>query len=298
VRTSFEVGLPAGISALEALTDLAPGFGVTERRDALERAQKIVDESERLGIQILPIRGEINYPVRLRSIGDPPAFIYVKGTLPDDWNAAIAIIGTRTPSPVSLDVTNEIVEALSHTRACVVVSGLALGIDTAAHASALKNRLRTVAVLGHGLDRIYPRNNAALARQIIDGGGALLSEYPVGVPVRRFRLDRRDRIQSALSSTTVLVESAIDGGSMRNVNFAKHQGRHVIALEPLGAGADWSGNSFLLGSTLAGHVPRFLRQLAGAQRPLADRLPRTDVTRVIAREVAACQADDVLTRVF
>lgn len=210
---------------------------------ALEKAWGIINDSADAGIAVLAYDDEA-YPSRLRSIPNPPPFVFVRGRLPQ-LDLGVAVIGTREPAPAALEVTREVVQALAWESATVVVSGLAVGIDTAAHEAALRCGLRTVAVLANGLDTIYPKSNAALAEEIVESGGALLSEVPTGQRVTNFNLVARDRLQSGLSRATILIQSSLSGGSMHTACFTLEQKRMLVACRPLESTNDWSGNRFL-----------------------------------------------------
>jgi DNA processing protein len=232
-----------------------------ERKNAFEIAMRICEQSEREGIEILSLRSP-RYPQPLAEISDPPPFLYLRGELPGDWVNAVAVIGTREPSPETICATEKVVDSLAHRRSTIVVSGLALGIDTVAHVAALKRSLRTVAVLANGLDSVYPKANAELAQRIIDAGGCVLSETSTGRGVSRFNLVARDRIQSGLSRATFLMQSSLDGGSMHTAFYTLEQKRTLIALKPPDVETrEWQGNAFLLGmfnaSSKAGRISQF-----------------------------------------
>jgi DNA processing protein len=186
-----------------------------------------VDNADRLVVLVLSVFHP-RYPAALRQLSDRPAVVFVKGQIPAPARN-VACIGTRTPSPFGLRATREIVESLVHVN-WTIVSGLALGIDTEAHSVALANNGRTIAALGGGLDRIYPKENSGLAAQILDSGGALLSEQPLGVSTNPRNLIQRDRLQSGLSVGTVLMQSDLKGGSMHTVRFTLQQERLLFAV--------------------------------------------------------------------
>lgn len=193
---------------------------------------------ERAGVRLL-ILDDACYPSALREIADPPPVLYVLGTITsaDDW--AIAVVGTRRASQYGRHVTERIVSDIAR-AGVTVVSGLALGIDTHAHRAALAAGGRTVAVLGSGLDRIYPTSNQALARQISECG-AVISEYPLGIPPDAQHFPRRNRIVSGLSRGVLVVEADHKSGAMITATQAAEQGRDVFAvpgsiLSPLSVG--------------------------------------------------------------
>lgn len=201
-----------------------------ERRAAEERAR-----AERLGVQLLTL-DDPDYPASLRGIYDPPPVLYVRGTLPahlqGDLDAvrAVAVVGTRRASPFALELSREIARELAR-AGVVVVSGLALGVDTAAHEGALEAAPgATVAVLGSGVDRPYPAQNARLARRIADGGGAVVSEYRLGTPPRAEHFPGRNRIISGLARGVLVVEGGVTSGALITAEFALEEGRTVFAV--------------------------------------------------------------------
>jgi DNA processing protein len=168
------------------------------------------------------------YPELLRSIHDPPLALYVRGELLARDKHAIAIIGTRECSHYGQQVADRLAFQLAK-RGYTVVSGLARGIDTAAHAGALKAGGRTLAVIGSALDRLYPPENAELAERIA-AQGAVLSEFPLGTEPGRTTFPMRNRIVAGLSQGVVVVEAAPGSGAMITVEEATAQGRSVFAV--------------------------------------------------------------------
>lgn len=272
---------PEGGDPWALLQTYAPDQPEDVRERALVAAIAICEQCEREGIELRRL-GRAGYPAPLEKIPDPPPFVYLRGKAPEDWSPAVAVIGTREPSDHSVRCTWRLVEALSQRRETIVVSGLALGIDTAAHLTALERGLRTVAVLANGLDTVYPKANAELARLILAADGCLLSEVPPRRAVSRYNLVARDRLQSGLSAATFLMQSSLNGGSMHTALFTLQQRRTLIALkppEPLDP--SWYGNAFLLGMLAPNDInsderssrfERFPLPLAyGMAEPLIDR---------------------------
>jgi len=143
----------------------------------------------------------------------------------------IAIIGTRNPTKNSATIANQIAKLIISKSISTIVSGLAKGIDTAAHEGCLDQGGHTIAVVGHGLDTIYPKENRELAKKIIKQGGAIVSEYPFGLKAERFRLIERDRIQALLSQMIILIESDEKGGSMHTIEAAKKMNKTIWCLD-------------------------------------------------------------------
>jgi DNA processing protein len=168
------------------------------------------------------------YPDRLREIPDAPPVLYLKGSwLPeDDWS--LAVVGTRRHTPYGHQATAELVEGLAQHRV-TIVSGLARGIDTIAHQTALERGGRTVAVLANGLDIVYPPDNRQLAERIVERG-ALVSDYPLGTRPRAEYFPRRNRILSGLAVGTLVVEADYKSGAMITARTATEQNREVFAV--------------------------------------------------------------------
>ncbi len=171
---------------------------------------------------------EKSYPANLKNIFSPPILLYVKGRLFTQDVAAIAMVGSRKPT-IYGRLTAERLAAELAGKGMTVVSGMARGIDTASHHGALRVKGRTIAVLGSGIDVIYPAENKGLAEQIADSG-AVISEFPIGTPPLSKNFPRRNRIISGLSLGVVVVEAARKSGSLITVGFALEQGREVFAV--------------------------------------------------------------------
>ena len=190
----------------------------------------LVSEMERLdkaGIKVYTFQDD-DYPARLREIFDYPPIIYLKGelSLQDEW--CIAVVGTRRATVYGKQVTQEIVENLARNK-ITVVSGLARGIDTIAHRAALEAEGRTVAICACGLDSVYPPENAALARSIVENG-ALISEYPLGAKPRADNFPRRNRIMSGMSLGVLVIEADEISGAVITAHMALEQNREVFAV--------------------------------------------------------------------
>ena len=167
------------------------------------------------------------FPGLLRETGDPPFVLYLRGSL-EEIEPAVAIVGTRSPSRYGRETAMSMARSLS-AAGITVVSGLARGIDTAAHTGALEGGTNTVAVLGTGIDVAYPPENAALADRISQRG-AVVTEYPPGTPPDPGNFPRRNRIISGLSAGVVVVEAAMKSGALITARFAGEQGRTLMAV--------------------------------------------------------------------
>ncbi len=181
--------------------------------------------------------GDPAYPGSLLNIEDPPLLLYVMGSgeLPLDSGHCLAIVGSRNPTPQGEDTARQFAGAM-HQAGLTIVSGLALGIDGAAHRGALEaarvtgaQPLATIAVVGTGLDRVYPRRHFALAHDIAQNG-LIVSEYPLGTPPLVANFPRRNRIIAGLSQGTLVVEAALQSGSLITARQAAEQGKDVFAI--------------------------------------------------------------------
>ena len=191
-------------------------------------ADCILGECERLGLRILTMQ-DADYPVRLRNIYEPPCLLYVKGRLPViDEEAAIAMVGTRGATPYGIQTAETLAYEMAK-QGALIVSGGAYGIDTAAHRGALRAGGRTVALLGCGIDVVYPAGNEWLYRDIA-AAGALVSEYPPGTPAVGSHFPVRNRLLSGLCLATVVVEAPERSGALITARTALEQGRDVFAV--------------------------------------------------------------------
>lgn len=181
-------------------------------------------------IKILTIKDE-NYPSLLKEIYDPPQVIYYKGELKKEEKYPLGVVGTRKMTFYGREVCEELVRDLAR-AGLTIVSGLALGIDALAHKIALKEKTRTIAVLGGGLDKqtIYPKINQDLAKKIIENNGAVISEYPVGFYPTRYTFPARNRIIAGLSLGTLVIEAPIESGALITAKFALEQNREVFSV--------------------------------------------------------------------
>lgn len=172
--------------------------------------------------------GSADYPKLLASIDDAPILLSARGNIALLSDPQLAIVGSRHASKQGVNIAKDFAQHLSH-QGLTITSGLALGIDAAAHQGGLQGLGKTVAVIGTGLDRIYPAANQALARQIAEEG-VMISEFPLGTPPLAFNFPRRNRIISGLSVGTLVVEAALKSGSLITAKTAIDQGREVFAV--------------------------------------------------------------------
>ncbi len=206
---------------------------ITTNFDALiERALIDIRNHEREGIQIVSI-DDTGYPKLLKLIDDPPLVLFVKGSIDAlSANSNVAVVGTRDATSAGERVAFKIAKWLGEYRWCVV-SGLAKGIDTAAHKGTLEGKFPTAAVMATPLNKIYPKENRKLADEILDHGGCWISEFPLWKKPYRSAFVQRDRIQSGLSVAVIPVQTDIEGGTMHTVRFAEEQHRLLLCPRPI-----------------------------------------------------------------
>jgi DNA processing protein len=198
------------------------------QRGPMEKAvRRELSLLKEVGGKIITLRDD-DYPKRLKDIYDPPALLYVRGELRREDELAIAIVGSRKTSPYGRWFTEKIGQDLAR-HGITVVSGMARGIDSVAHQGALQGKGRTIAVLGCGVDVIYPSENRNLFYQIIEQG-AVLSEFPMRSSPEGGHFPRRNRIISGLSIGVVIVQASAESGSLITAGYALEQGREVFAV--------------------------------------------------------------------
>jgi DNA processing protein len=185
-----------------------------------------MEKLERLGVTVLTT-GDPAYPARLREIYNAPPILYVRGNLTPQDDNSIAVVGTRSPSVYGRELAARIVPELVRSG-LTVVSGLARGVDSVAHHAALQAGGRTIAVLGSGIDVIYPAENRGLFNHIL-AGGAVVTEYPLGTKPDAFNFPARNRIISGLSLGAVVVEAQPGSGALITADYALEQNREVFA---------------------------------------------------------------------
>ena len=218
------------------------------------------------------------YPVLLRMIPDPPPYLYLKGDLRPEDNRAVAIVGARRASGYGRAVTEQLSRELA-VRGFTIVSGMARGIDGWAHRAALEAPGRTIAVLGSGLDILYPREHDEL-REAISRQGAVLSDYPLGTPPDPVNFPKRNRVISGLSLGVVVVEAAARSGSLITARLALDQGREVFAVPgPIGTKTSIGTHALIKqGAKLVEGVEDILDELLPQLEAPADATPARDLS--------------------
>lgn len=198
--------------------------------NAWDRAEAELENTKASGIKFYSFH-DVGYPERLRNIPDPPAVLYVKGDVSGlHAPKCLAIVGTREPTPYGEAVARKSA-ATAAEAGFIIVSGLAHGCDTFGHEGCLDAHGVGVAVMAHGLDKVYPAANRGLASRLLENGGCLVSEYPLGVTPMRTAFAERDRIQSGLSDAVLVVETDVKGGTMHTVRFSREQKRILACID-------------------------------------------------------------------
>jgi DNA processing protein len=194
---------------------------------AWDEAEKEIIRAEKAGVKIVPFTDSM-YPARLRMIPDPPPLLYLKGEIRGEDQKAVAVVGSRSTSDYGRRVARDLCRGLA-SLGFTVVSGMARGIDGTAHETSLNAGGRTIAVLGSGVDRVYPAEHDKLYHRIIDNG-AVISEFPIGTRPLAFNFPARNRLISGLSLGVVVVEATEKSGSLITAALALEQGREVFAV--------------------------------------------------------------------
>jgi DNA processing protein len=189
--------------------------------------EEYIAQAEKNDVRILTW-DDLEYPSHLKEIDQPPPVLYLRGSFTPEDSWAVAIVGTRAVTPYGRQVTDELATILAH-NGVTVVSGLARGVDSIAHNAALKAGGRTLAVLGSGVDKIYPPEHRAMAEKIISQG-AILSDYAPGTPPESANFPPRNRIISGLSMAVAVVEAGDTSGALITAEFAVEHGRDVFAV--------------------------------------------------------------------
>lgn len=223
--------LSASASELRYVAGLRPSVVTALRREPgprvvehVRKEMRLLEKGESGIVTIL----DAAYPRRLAMIPDPPPLLYVRGSLPSSDDHAVAIVGSRKATPAGALMTQELSQQLA-AMGFTIVSGLARGIDAAAHRGALAAKAKTIAVVGCGVDRTYPPEHQQLRRDI-EGHGAVVSELPLGSPPLPYHFPRRNRIISGLSLGVIVSEATQKSGALLTARFALEQNREVFAI--------------------------------------------------------------------
>ena len=290
VQHLLEGGMSSAPSSLQDLRELllerCNGDGQRMRvptKDELQvayhMAERVLASAHDIGVQVIGA-DSLSFPRQLRDIPDPPVVLYVRGNAEClNREPSIAIIGTREPSQFGLSGAEKLSANLA-AQGFVIVSGLAIGCDAAAHSGCLSVGGQTVAVMAHGLDNVYPSKNRLLSDRILDSGGCLVSEYSPGTRPRGNFFVERDRLQSGLSAAVIVIETDLKGGTMHTARFCLEQRRLLACVvhPPKFATHDKArGNQMLIAEGKAiplaskADVERFVARFHGVTRTTDDK---------------------------
>lgn len=261
-----------------------------------------IAEARRRGISIV-LREDAGFPAPLRDAYDPPLLLYVWGTLEERDRQAFGVVGSRRATPYGLRATKKLSFQLAH-AGFTILSGLARGIDTAAHEAALAAGGRTVAVIGSGLGRLYPPENLALAEKIADGHGAVVSEFPLDQPPDKQTFPMRNRIVAAWSRGILVTECPAWSGSLITANLASEYGKPVFAVPgPIDAPTSMGCHQLIReGATLVFDASQILDDLgesplalpADPAAPGPPELPEDERIVLAALGLAECPVDRII----
>jgi DNA processing protein len=271
-------GLDAG--TIESVTTSRPRISLDSEMEKLER----------YGVTVVTCH-DADYPARLKEIYDYPPLLYIRGSLvaQDEW--CLAVVGTRRATVYGRQVAEEIVADLAHNK-ITIVSGLAKGIDSVAHHTALESGGRTLAVFASGLDIVYPSDNVNLACRIMSQG-AIISEYPLGTKPRAENFPRRNRIMSGLSLGVLVVEAGESSGAMITAHLALEQNREVFAIPGSILSPASQGTNQLIqeGAKLVRSYRDILEELnltaVAQQIEMKELMPATDTESLLLKRLGA-----------
>ncbi len=249
-----------------------------------------MEKIDRYGVKVFTCH-DPGYPTRLKEIYDYPPLIYVRGSLlpEDEW--CLAVVGTRRATVYGRQVTEEMVADLAKSK-ITIVSGLAKGIDSVAHNSALEAGGRSIAICACGLDTVYPSENVNLARRIMRQG-ALISEYPLGTRPRADNFPRRNRIMSGMSLGVLVVEAGESSGAMITAHLALEQNREVLAIPGSILSPASRGTNHLIqeGAKLVGDYTDILEELnltaVAHQIEMKEIIPASDTESLLLKQLSA-----------
>ena len=274
----------------EVLTDSI----IKNKEEALAKAEKEIDFINKHRISYSFYLDD-NYPSRLKNCEDSPVIFYYRGDVDFENSKVVSIVGTRQATQYGKDMCNHIVDELRRlNHNPVIISGLAYGIDICAHRAAMRNGLPTIAVLGHGLTRIYPASHASAAREIIRNG-ALLTEFISDTPIDRNNFVRRNRLIAGLSDLTIVVESNISGGALITADIANSYNRDVFACPGRLTDTFSSGCNKLIKTNRA----NLLQTVEDIEYMMNwDNKPQTPVQRELFQKAASSPEEENILRVL
>jgi DNA processing protein len=273
------------------------------RREFEEKAAEELETLQAMDGDVL-VLDDGTYPALLREIADPPIVLYVKGAWQECFDApCVAMVGSRRSSTYGQNSAEMLAKDLA-SRGITVVSGFARGIDASAHRGALAGNGRTVAVLGTGLDMIYPKEHHRLAEQILAGGGCLVTQFPLGTPPLKDNFPYRNRIISGLSLGVLVVEATDRSGSLITARLAMEQNREVYALPGNITSANSYGTNFLIKSAGAKLVQQWQDVVSEFPKEIAAAILPPPLTKgengrmSVQPDLAPADLDDIERRVW
>ncbi len=238
--------------------------GIRKTDPLAERVEAELEAADRAGAQLVTVLDE-QYPPNLRLIPNLPPFLFYRGTLTEADAWSVAVVGTRNASAAGMERASRL-SGLLASREVTVISGLARGIDTAAHRAALGSRGRTIAVLGTGITRCYPPENRDLAEEIAQAGALVSQFWPTRAPGQD-TFPRRNVVTSGLSQGTVVIEASHTSGARMQARLALEHGKNVFLLNSLVTDQEWAGDYVAnRGAIAVGGVEEVLRHLAAPDR--------------------------------
>ena len=218
-------------------------FSFSDLEEAKKTAEQIVESTLANNIGILTYHNP-NFPIKLRKLKNPPLILYYLGDISRLNENSIAIIGTRKPTDYGIKLAQRTSKIICQSKTNII-SGLAIGCDSISHETAIDNKIYTSAILPCGLDKIYPKENEQLAKDIIKSGGSLISEYPVGTKPFKGSFVQRDRLVSGITNGTIVIQCDKDSGTIHTSKFALKQERQLGVLK-IENKSGFEGNNFLI----------------------------------------------------
>ncbi|RME03550.1 MAG: DNA-protecting protein DprA [Planctomycetota bacterium] len=271
---------------LEKIVGAKAASSIEELQKHWKWAEEEWERASQLGVEILDL-GDSRYPLRLKEIDYPPVVLYAQGDLSvlqiPLW---LAVVGSRRSSLYGVSQTKRFALSLAE-LGVVIVSGLAIGIDRQAHLSALSCCGKTVAVLGSGLERIYPKQNKNLAKRIRLEGGLLLSEFPLQTPPCGYHFPWRNRVISGLSKGVLVVEAGVRSGSLLTAQWALEQGREIFGVPgPVDSPLSYGVNELLKrGATLVQHPWEVLEEMLAISQQKGEEIELGELEHRILRVI-------------
>jgi DNA processing protein len=231
----------------------------------IDRAARLIDEAEAKGDRVVTVLDD-DYPVNLRQIYNRPPFLFVRGKLQPDDEQAIAVVGTRKSTPDGEDEARRLAAGLAD-EGITVLSGLAIGIDSAAHTAALDAGGRTVAVMGTGINQLYPAANRPLAERILQSGGALVSQFWPDAPPTKWSFPMRNLVMSGMAMGTVVIEASDTSGARNQARQALDHQKRVFMVRRLVEQEEWAQLYARRGAQFIDSVDDVRTQLVSMVRP-------------------------------